>query len=84
MKINKVPNTALLFRAAALFSVICYPLRGTNVFKIQSTNTCCKNCLITNAKYIKINVFKYRIQNTKVYFKYKIHPKSAIYLVIGT
>ena len=62
VKINTVPDTALLFRAAALFSVICYPLRGTNVFKIQNTNTCCKKYLNTNTKYIKINVCK--IQNT--------------------
>ena len=34
VKINEVPDTAFLFQAAALFSVICYPLRGTNVFKI--------------------------------------------------
>ena len=36
--INKVPGTAFVFRAAALFSVICYLLRGTNAFKIQNTN----------------------------------------------
>ena len=79
MKINKVPDTALLFRAAAWFNAICYLLRGTNVLKIQSTNTCCKKYLITNAKYIKINVFKYRykiqyfvFQIRILYFKYKI------------
>ena len=33
---NQVPDTAFLFRAAALFSVICYPLRGTNVYKIRN------------------------------------------------
>ena len=40
MKINKVPDLAFLFRAAGLFSDICYPLHGTNVFKIQ-IYTCC-------------------------------------------
>ena len=35
VNINKVPDTAFLFRAAALFSVICHPVRGTNVFRIQ-------------------------------------------------
>ena len=49
VKINKVPDPAFLFRAAALFSVICYPLRGTNVFKIQNANTCKK---YLNTKYI--------------------------------
>ena len=37
MDINDVPDTACLFQAAALFSVTCYPLRGTNVFKIQNS-----------------------------------------------
>ena len=59
VKINEVSDTALLFWAAALFSFISYPLRGTNVFKIENTNTCCKKHLNTNVKYIKINVFKY-------------------------
>ena len=35
VKINEVSDAAFSFRAAALFSVICYPLRGTNAFKIQ-------------------------------------------------
>ena len=71
-------DTAFLFRAAALFSVICYPLRGTNVFKIQNTNTC-KKYLNTNTKYIKINAFKYIykiqsfvLQTRILYFKYNL------------
>ena len=86
MKINKIPDTAFLFRAAALFSVICYSLRGTDVFKIQNTNTCCKKYL--NTKYIKINVFKYNhtiqyfvFQIRILYFRHKIHPKFADYQI---
>ena len=56
VKINEVPDTAFLFRAAALFTVICYPLRGTHVLKIQNTNTCCKRYLNTNTlKYMYLN-----------------------------
>ena len=66
MKINKVPDSAFLYRAAGLFSVICYPLRGTNVFKTHNTNTYCKKYLNTNTKY-SILYFKYVfcILNTK-------------------
>ena len=66
VKMNEVPDTVFLFRAAGLFSFLCYPLRGTNALKIQNTNTCTKTFFHTNTKYIEINVFKYSI----LYFKH--------------
>ena len=50
--------------------MFAYPLCGTNVFKIQNSNTCCKEHLNTNTKYIKINAFKYK---SKIqYFAFQI------------